>query len=388
MSICLDQDDVRRLSSNPVSIPESLLDHKGWSPYSGSKLDTEKIQSELLSITSLGSLPFKYPRHNVNYLTKYSKPKSYAYSKPGISLFGLGNYAKTIILPYIYGKFYLNSLHELDPTQISSTWFRRFSTISTSPYPHHEDFDSAAWFIASYHHMHACVAEEALMRGIIPIIEKPLFTTTEQLHSFKKLLHTTQAASFFSCFQKRYQLFNSFIYDDLEVKLGQPINMNASVYEIPLPKFHWYNWPNSHSRIISNACHWIDYFLFINDYTGIHSIDRYMSSSAGELISIVLVNSAQCLISITDFGSSRLGVREHIELRTRHSHCVISDSYSYVSENRTSVIRRVSVNPLSAHKNMYRTIARRIRNKLPGDNSCTLLSSEVALMLDLLPSLR
>ena len=389
MYLYLSPEQLANLSGDtPSSLSSYLLQYKGWSPYSGVSLCAEGIVSELSSFKLPCSLPLHFPKSVIHYQTLFTSHIQPSPDRKSVSLFGLGNYSKTIILPCISAHWQLNSLHEIDPSQISGIWFKKFSNVSSSPFPNSADLNSSVWFIASYHHTHAATAEQALQNSIIPVIEKPLFTTLEQLNSFRHLLASLESPTFFSCFQKRYQTFNSFIYDDLSVEPGDPINMSAFVFEIPLPKYHWYNWPNSRSRIISNACHWIDYFFYVNAYADVESIDRFISSSAIEVISITLINSAHCLISITDFGSSRLGVREHIELRTRCAQSIITDSSTYVSENSTSVIRRVTVNPLSAHKNMYNSIMTKIKHSLPGDSVRTLLSSEIALKLDLSPPLR
>jgi predicted dehydrogenase len=367
----------------PMSVLKSLSSYKGWSAYSGANINCDEIRSQLAKLRFSSDLDIKPKSSKVCYQTSIvlnSSPKS---CKPQASLFGLGNYSKTIILPYIGNSFRLNSLHEIDGSQISRYWLRRFSNISTFPYPEDVDYESAIWFIASYHHMHADTAIMALKHGITPVIEKPLFTTQDQLSSFRSSLSSVPSSRFFSCFQKRYQAFNQFIHGDLGIHIGDPIHMHASVYEIPLPSLHWYNWPNSRSRVISNGCHWIDYFLFVNGYSRLISYDRITTLSKNEILFVSLENGAECIITITDAGSSRLGVREYIELRSGRSQCTIRDSSSYVSENSTSILRRISVNPLLSHQLMYRSISTRFIRGLPGDPIDSLHSSEVALWLDL-----
>src|SRR5262249_57472786 len=66
----------------------------------------------------------------------------------------------------------------------------------------------------------------------------------------------------FCCFHKRYSAFNALARKDLQMQLGEPISYHCIVYEVPLPPMHWYRWPSSRSRLITNGCHWIDHFHF------------------------------------------------------------------------------------------------------------------------------
>src|SRR5207302_6192153 len=74
----------------------------------------------------------------------------------------------------------------------------------------------------------------------------------------------------FACFQRRYLPFNAFLRSDLDAPPGSPISYHATVFEVPLPRRHWYRWPNSASRLVSNGCHWIDHFLFLNGFRPVH----------------------------------------------------------------------------------------------------------------------
>ena len=159
--------------------------------------------------------------------------------------------------------------------------------------------------------------------------------------------------------------------------------MHAVVYEIYLPSLHWYNWPSSGSRIVSNGCHWIDWFMFVNDYSPVVSYDISPSSSDRVLnISVLLENSAVLTLVLTDVGSPRFGVREHVEFRYRSSAVTINDFSRYKSESATHVLRKLRLNPLHAHKAMYKSISRSITLGLPGDDLKSLRSSYLVSQLE------
>ena len=89
-------------------------------------------------------------------------------------IFGLGNYAKTAILPNIKAKFNISEVHEIDPYQLDFLRnANQMMTSDTSPLPRGNAlFD--AWFISGYHHTHVDLAISALSTGATAVIEKPL----------------------------------------------------------------------------------------------------------------------------------------------------------------------------------------------------------------------
>lgn len=300
--------------------------------------------------------------------------------KPSAVLFGFGNYAKTLIVPYIRRHLDLRCVHELDPDQLRAA--RRWGVaLDTSPEPREtEAYD--AWFIAGYHHTHAPLAEKALRTGAYAVVEKPLATTWSQYESLRRVVEALDKRRLFVCFQKRYSKLNEWAFRDLGVRRGDPVDMHCIVYEIPLPRRHWYNWPNSGSRIVSNGCHWLDYFLFMNGYCAVEDAGVWPSRGRDVVIFARLENGATLAMSLTDTGSARLGVREVIELRAGNVTVRIDDGAFYFSESTTRVLRRKRINPMTAYRRMYDAICQRIASGEDGDELETLRSTELMLRLE------
>jgi hypothetical protein len=72
---------------------------------------------------------------------------------------------------------------------------------------------------------------------------------------------------------------------------------------------------------------------------------------------------------LTDVGSGRIGVREHVELRSGAVTVSIEDGSTYVSEDGARVVRRRRINKMSSYERMYQEIANRVSHNLPGDSS-------------------
>lgn len=285
-------------------------------------------------------------------------------SLPTAALYGYGQYAKTNIIPNVSDVLNINEIHEVDPTQIPLDYLadnKKRVSWYTSPYPTCKNIHDV-YFVAGFHHTHADIAIHALNKGSIAVVEKPLVVDTVQL---KELLHALRKSEgvLYSCFHKRYSRLNNFALEDLKVKSGDAVNYHCVVYEVKLPKLHWYNWPNSHSRIVSNACHWIDHFLFLNAYPDVVDLNAVSSQDGTINISIKCSNGAFFTMVLTDIGSQRIGLQEYIELRKADVTVKINNNSLYVSENTNRVLRREKVNKLEGHRIMYHKISRDVKKR-------------------------
>ena len=298
--------------------------------------------------------------------------------RPSAVLFGYGNYAKTVAMPGLGRHLKIDRIHELDPTQIP---LRRAAglTWDTSPELPEEHHDAV--IVAGYHHTHAPLAAEALLRGSAVLIEKPVATTRPQLHRLLAAMRVSEAP-LFSGYQRRYLPFNDLARQDLGVAPGEPISYHAVAFEVPLPALHWYRWPSSRSRLLSNGCHWLDHFLYLNDFAAVSDHQLTVTPDGEFNCSVTLENGAFCTLVLTDLGSRRLGVRDHVELRASGVTVTIEDMCSYCAEDDRRILRRERIPRLEAYRLMYDEIGRRIARGEPGDSLISVQRS-AGLVLDL-----
>jgi predicted dehydrogenase len=295
-------------------------------------------------------------------------------------LFGLGNHAKTIILPNLHPRIKVVCVHEIDPTQVgredSLPW-----PVDSSPYLRaDEQYD--VYLVAGYHHFHAQQAVCALRNNAWSIVEKPLVTTWEDLKLLTEALEVNPE-KYFSGFHMRYNPLWKTAITDLNVRSDEPIHYHCIVFEVPLGRRNWYNWPNSKSRIVSNGCHWIDHFLFLNKFRKPERYDLWKAKNGDLHISIELDNGAVFGMHLTDQGSKRTGVQEHVELRANGVTVRVCNGSRYVSEDSRRIIRKLRVNKLDAYRRMYRQICEKIIKKEPADTLNSIrLTSGVMLRLE------
>lgn len=373
-------------AKNLQTLPSDLRKYAGWSCYAGWPLDDAAIKKVLYEISKDYAAENMDIAHSStffqeNNICERREGVCKSSQRPSAVVFGLGNYAKTQIIPHIRKHLHLEGVHEIDPDQLE-TFAGSRATLDTNPWPRvDESYD--AWFIAGFHHTHAPLAVQAIESGAYAVVEKPLATTNSQYEATENALDKATQNRLFTCFHKRYSRINEWVWEDFGFfQSGAPLDMHCIVYEIPLPRLHWYNWPNSGSRLISNGCHWLDYFLYVNGFAAVADADVLPLRGSDLSVWVQLDNGAQLVMSLTDSGSQRLGVRDTIELRTGNKTARIIDGTYYQAESSDRMLRRRKVNPLESYARMYRTICKCILGGKDGDPFDALRSTKLTLALE------
>lgn len=277
------------------------------------------------------------------------------------SVFGYGHYVRTIVLASLPPEIEVVTVHELDP-QLAPDSYPAADTCGVL----RPDESPDVVFVAGFHHTHAPIAAEALRRGCWVVSEKPLATRCEQLDEL--LGEWRNPSRYFASFQRRFMAPSQWVLEDLRPSETNPMSYHALVHEVSLPEGHWYHWPSSGSRLLSNGCHWIDHFLWLNDFAAVQTADAHKGPNGEILCELTLENGAYFTMTLTDRGSDRLGVREHTEIRVRDRTAVISDLSAYTCEGPRGIVRQEKFHRLAAHRDMYQAFGRRILAGDAGDS--------------------
>lgn len=368
-----------------IAIPRCLEELKGWSVFSGSPLQDLSSAFEVARAILLDpSVWRKVRRFSVDPRKaplehRKSRKTGGGKLKQGV-LFGYGNYAKVIVLPNIAPYVEISCIHEIDPMQIplEEKAAVEWDTADT-PRPE-ERYD--AYFLAGFHHSHAPLAVKALKSGACAVVEKPLAVDDVQLSELLNVM-AHSSGTFHACFHKRYQVFNQYAYSDLQLGTGAAVSYHCIVYEVPLPSRHWYRWSNSKSRLVSNGCHWIDHFLYLNNYCDVSKGDVFIARDGTINSSMELSNGALFTMVLTEHGSERIGVQDYIELRANGVTVRMRNGAEYEAESRDRVLRKSTMNKMESYRRMYRSIGKKIAQGLPGDTvESVRVSTEAVLRLE------
>lgn len=347
----------------------------GWSIYSGIiikenslKKIFEKLKEDFKDTNWKTSV--KLQINNNNKVAEQKNISNKSSNKKTAVLFGYGNYAKTTIIPNIKKHAEIISIHEIDPTQI---FFEKKCSLDSSPILRSgEKYD--IHFIAGFHHTHTPLAVSALNQNTCAVVEKPIVTDKAQLDELIKAIKNSNG-KFFAGFHKRYSPFNKLAVKDLNLSKNTPFSYHCVVHEHKQPPLYWYNWPNSKSPLISNGCHWIDHFLYLNNYSVPKAFGVFKAQNGDINASIELENGSFFTMAFSDKGSDYKGVRDYAELRTDVSTVKIIDDALYIAENKAGIIRHKKINKMENYKIMYETIVEKISKNNAGDSLESILIS-------------
>ena len=300
-------------------VPNALAMLAGWSPHSGEDLPASPSEA-LLAAASLLSL-------QPTWTSLSASPSPVATQRDGVqpaamrpraALHGYGAYAKTIILPNLQQHLDIARVVDLDPYQLGP--MKRPWVSSTQPWDTDGD-DLQVVVLAGYHHTHAAEAAAALGRGRVVIIEKPPATQLSDLTRLADLMARGGRVSV--SYQRRY----SPLLDKVRRALppGEPVTYRAVVFEEPLPSKHWYRWPSSRTRLVSNGVHWIDEFLSLTGYAmpvrGRHEVVAEEESSTF----VEQADGSFMTMSLSSRGANSFGLRDFVEIRAGSMTARITD---------------------------------------------------------------
>lgn len=357
---------------------------RAWSVYSGVKIrketrnELEKTLKEELAATDWSkakciSTEGAEPVATAKGIVTRRDPKR----KTGI-LYGFGNYAKINILPYMRPFVRIHTVHEIDPTQVSLS--REVERWDSSPFPNDNE-RADVYFVAGYNHTHVPITLHALKQGAYAVVEKPVVNDYEELEELEKALRMAGRKVFIG-FHKRYGTFNHLARQDLGVRYGDPISYHSIVYELVQPELFWYNWPVSRSTFFANGCHQIDHFLSLNGFSRPKDFDIKLLQDHAVEVWIELENGATFTTTFSEKGTSRVGPRDHVELKVHGKNVWIRDAIHYRAEDDHRIIRKKRIFKTDSYRDMYRTIGAKIAANEPGDTIESILIS-AKIMLDL-----
>lgn len=251
-----------------------------------------------------------------------------AASKPSaepvrIGMIGAGSFTKGVLLPAIssVGGVNLVALSTATGMSGSHTGSKfKFSYVTTHYDKLLEDNAINTIFITTRHDLHAPLAKRALAAGKHTFVEKPLAMTLKDLDEFEASWKTQRAAmpQLLVGYNRRFSPHSVALrkfFADVKTPLMLHYRINAGA----VPDDHWFFSAEGGGRIIGEACHFIDYAIFLMGSLPIRVYAEQVNNSSPDVstdnvsISLKFANGAVATIAYHGMGDRALS-KEYIEV--------------------------------------------------------------------------
>jgi predicted dehydrogenase/threonine dehydrogenase-like Zn-dependent dehydrogenase len=181
-----------------------------------------------------------------------------------------------------------------------------------------------AVLIATRHHLHAKMIEEALRAGKHVFVEKPLAITEEELENLDSVVRELERSSsgcpvVFVGFNRRYSPYAVRLREVIAQR-STPINLSYRMNAGYLPPEHWTQGPEGGGRALGEACHILDLFRSVTgscavdvSATGIRSPRRDVAPTDNFTATIRYDDGSACTLLYTAQGGKELS-KEALEM--------------------------------------------------------------------------
>ena len=237
---------------------------------------------------------------------KSASPRRRSPSAVRLGFIGAGNYATSMLLPYLRDSSAVQLVSVATTKSLSGLNAQRkfgFATITTSVESVLDDDTLDAVFIVTRHHSHAGLVCQALERGLTVFVEKPLALTDEQLTAVLHTVEKTGNDRVMVGFNRRFAPF----LVDLQERFGPsrgPVSARYLINAGRLDASSWYlNEELEGSRFTGEGGHFID---TLSALVGDHPVEAYaMGVGASVQASLRFADGSVATISYVTEGSAR-----------------------------------------------------------------------------------
>lgn len=258
-------------------------------------------------------------------------------SKLGISFVGAGNFSRAVLMHYAlkHSGVALRGVMDRNPKltlKVAKDMKAAFCTTSYNAIL--DDLKTQAVFIITYHDSHAELGIQALNAGKMVFIEKPPAVSMEQLQQLVKSAQTVNRFLFVG-YNRPYAPFSKIVMDTLVEEEG-PTSMTCVVRLYDIAKTNWYYWPQQGTRIVGNACHWIDYgYRLVGRKNPLRVVVEHSvigRPDENNTIAFTFEDGSLLTIVLTNRGSQLLGGQEWIDIKKGRTAIFIDDFRKLIIE--------------------------------------------------------
>jgi predicted dehydrogenase/threonine dehydrogenase-like Zn-dependent dehydrogenase len=196
-----------------------------------------------------------------SYIGKINFQKTGNLVKAG--MIGAGNYASTMLLPFLKGKIDLVGIATATGINAQDKAKKFGFNYATTDYNEMlADLNINTVLIATRHNQHARMVIDSLDKGKNVYVEKPLAISVEELKLISRSFSVNNCLLMVG-YNRRYSASVQFLKKQLKKNVPYSIYYQINAGFIPLDK--WYQSPEQGGRIIGEVGHFIDTFQYLLD---------------------------------------------------------------------------------------------------------------------------
>lgn len=221
-------------------------------------------------------------------------------AKAKIGVIGAGNYACTMLLPFLKGKCDLVGIATatgINAKDKANKFGFRYAT--TDYHEILEDPQVNTIVIATRHNQHARMVVDSITKGKNVYVEKPLAISIDQLKQISKC-YTSNKCLLMVGYNRRYSPSIEYLKKQLKDNFQYSIYYQVNAGFIPKDK--WYQSPDQGGRIIGEVSHFIDTLQYLLDADPIEvfassTSNNSMPEQDNSFITIKFSNGSTCVIA-------------------------------------------------------------------------------------------
>jgi predicted dehydrogenase len=235
------------------------------------------------------------------------------------------------------------------PTAVTTARQVKVRTAGTDYNEVLRDPEVDAVMIATRHHLHAKMVEDALRAGKHVFVEKPLAITEEELESLVRVVNELSVSAsgcpaVFVGFNRRYSPYARRLREVIAQR-STPINLHYRMNAGYLPPDHWTQGPEGGGRALGEACHIFDLFRFLTgspavdvSATGLRSQRQDVAATDNFTATIRYADGSVCTLLYTAQGGKELA-KEAFELHVDGRSFTVDDYRTLASFGAAEQLR-------------------------------------------------
>ena len=260
-------------------------------------------------------------------------------SQVKIGVIGAGNYASTMLLPFLKNSVDLVGIATATGINAQDKAKKFGFDYATTDYKELlSDPKINTTLIATRHNQHAGMVAEALKNGKNVFVEKPLAISCEELKTISDNFNRSNSIMMVG-YNRRYSSSIQYLKNQMKPSVPYSIYYQVNAGFIPMDK--WYQSPDQGGRIIGEVCHFVDTLQYLLDADPVEVFANStpvggMPEQDNTFITIKFNNGSSCVLAYLGDGDKNYskekilvtGFRTNIEFNNFKSVSVFKDGKS------------------------------------------------------------